>query len=100
MSVAVVVIVIHWLGMVIVEMMTIALPMPNLTLSTARLDGKKCHSREGKKMHDCGVLNRKDAREFSHWWTIRGHTVTLAPFKHGLVRAYLKLKRRKRSVWR
>lgn len=45
-------------------------------------------------MMDCGLLNKQDAREFYHWWTSRGHLVTLEKQRR-LFRVYLTLNRRK-----
>ena len=39
----------------------------------------------------CGLLNRRDARLWKHWWTVRGHLVTLEANGRGIFHCYLTL---------
>lgn len=47
-----------------------------------------------KHPKDCGLLNRKDAREWKSWWTARGHQATTeSSGRKGLVRCWLQIER-------
>lgn len=46
------------------------------------------------KFNDAGILNKKDMREWKHWWEVRGHSTNIEPLGDGLFRCSLKLKKR------
>lgn len=46
------------------------------------------------KRIDCGLLKRNDARDWKHWWTVRGHqAVTESTGRAGILRCWLTLRR-------
>lgn len=42
-------------------------------------------------MLDCGLLKRSDAREWKHFWTVRGHTAVIESIGRGLYQCWLTL---------
>lgn len=44
-------------------------------------------------MKDAGILNRRDARLWAHWWTVRGHSVKLEAIGRRLYKVSLRLNR-------
>lgn len=45
-----------------------------------------------RKRMECGLLKKAEAREWAHWWNIRGHLATLESINwRGYVRCYLTL---------
>ncbi len=63
-------------------------------LAGASLESRPHPLERGKPMTariECGVLKRKDARKWKHYWTVRGHVATLEAIGHGLFQTYLRL---------